>query len=88
MNNIKRLTPTQWHSRTTAINNKNLKQWHTTNSLVNEKMNECITMFVDDLIEIDEKKYKKLRQLCITEDFVRNTSNYDFERIKIIKTIK
>lgn len=44
-------------------------------------------MIADDGLVVDENKYKELKKLCLTEDFVNNYQKY-FSNIKFITTIK
>lgn len=81
------ITPKQYNSRILAIENKQLKLYKKSTSMTIDKMNECILMIVDDNVLIDENKYKELRKLCLTEDFVNNYQKY-FSNIKFITTIK
>ena len=81
------ITPKQYHSRILAIENKQLKLYKKSISITIDKMNECILMIVDGKVLIDENKYKELRKLCLTEDFVNNYQKY-FSNIKFITTIK
>nr|DAT76269.1 MAG TPA: hypothetical protein [Caudoviricetes sp.] len=81
------ITPTQYNSRISAIENKQLKLYKKSISMTMDKMNECILMIVDDNVLIDKNKYKELRKLCLTEDFVNNYQKY-FSNIKFITTIK
>lgn len=81
------ITPTQYNSRISAIENKQLKLYKKSTSMTMDKMNECILMIVDDNVLIDKNKYKELRKLCLTEDFVNNYQKY-FSNIKFITTIK
>ena len=69
-----------------AIENKQLKLYKKSTSATIDKMNECILTIVDENVLIDENKYKELRKLCLTEDFVNNFPKY-FPNTKFI-TIK
>ena len=81
------ITPKQYNSRISAIENKQLKLYKKSPSITMNKMDECILMIVDDKVIIDEDKYKELRKLCLTEDFVNNYQKY-FSNTKFITTIK
>ena len=81
------ITPKQYKIRLSAIENKQLKLYKKSPSATITKMAECILMIVDDKIVIDENKYKELRKLCLTEDFVNNYQKY-FLNTKFIITIK
>lgn len=78
------LTPKQFNSRIYAIENKQLKLYKKSTSMTGSKMDECILMIVNDKIIINENKYKELRKLCLTEDFVNNYQKY-LPHIKFIK---
>ena len=80
------ITIKQYHSRILAIENKQLKLYKKSISMTIDKMDECILMIVDDKVLIDENKYKELRKLCLTEDFVNNYQKY-FPNIKFIATL-
>lgn len=80
------ITPKQYNSRISAIENKQLKLYKKSTSMTMNKMDECILMIVDKVV-IDEDKYKKLRKLCLTEDFVNNPKKY-FRNENFIYTIK
>lgn len=81
------ITPKQYNSRILAIENKQLKLYKKSISMTTEKIDECIVMLVDDKVVIDNDKYKQLRKLCLTEDFVNNYQKY-FSNTKFITTIK
>lgn len=81
------ITPKQYNSRILAIENKQLKLYKKSTSMTTEKIDECIVMLVDDKVVIDNDKYKQLRKLCLTEDFVNNYQKY-FSNTKFITTIK
>lgn len=81
------ITPKQYNSRILAIENKQLKLYKKSTSTTMEKIDECIVMLVDDKVVIDNDKYKQLRKLCLTEDFVNNYQKY-FSNTKFITTIK
>lgn len=81
------ITQKQYNSRILAIENKQLKLYKKSISMTMDKMDECILMILDDTVIIDEYKYKELRKLCLTEDFVNNYQKY-FSNTKFITTIK
>lgn len=81
------ITPKQYNSRILAIENKQLKLYKKSISMTTGKIDECIVMLVDDKVVIDNDKYKQLRKLCLTEDFVNNYQKY-FSNTKFITTIK
>lgn len=81
------ITPKQYNSRILAIENKQLKLYKKSTSMTMGKIDECIVMIVDNKVVIDNDKYKQLRKLCLTEDFVNNYQKY-FSNTKFIETIK
>lgn len=79
------LTKQQWNSRIKAIETKTLKQLKHCSGMIREKMKQCIIEYRDtNIIVIDEILYKKLRKLCITEDFNNAPEKYFNDR-KFIK---
>lgn len=81
------ITPKQYNSRISAIENKQLTLYKKCTSMTMKKIDECIVMIVDDKVVINNDKYKRLRKLCLTEDFVNNYQKY-FSNTKFITTIK
>lgn len=81
------ITPKQYKRRLSAIENKQLKLYKKSPSATITKMDECILMIVDENVLIDKDKYKELKSLCLTEDFVNNYQKY-FSNTRFITTIK
>lgn len=83
---IQYLTNKQWQNRIKTIETKTLKQLHHCSSMISEKMKQCIIEYKDsNIVIIDKLLYKKLRGLCMSEDFNNTPEKYfnDREFIKV-----